>query len=334
MNFTNIETLLQHKVKVKNLLPDIGISQARKEIISGLTKDKPRISSKYFYDETGSVLFEEITHLQEYYPTRTEQQILRNRARELMNRNSSIEIIELGSGDCSKISILLDAVDKTNLKNANYIPVDISKSAIENSVDELSDRFPQLKMNGYVADFIYQLDQIPHSEKSRLICFLGSTIGNFSKSDSQEILQNLSKGLFGGDSLLVGFDLVKPEPVLLAAYNDSLGVTEKFNKNILKVVNGIIESDFDVENFEHRAFFNAAKSRIEMHLIVIEDCVVSSPFFEKTIQFKKGSSIHSENSHKYTFETIRELTKYAGLEVKNYFTDSKKWFALVELAKR
>jgi len=169
-----------------------------------------------------------------------------------MNRNTSFEIIELGSGDCSKISILIDAIQKSNLENVNYIPLDISKSAIENSANELSEKFPEMEISGYVADFIHQLNQIPHSKKSRLICFLGSTIGNFSKNESKEILNNLSQGLLAGDSLLVGFDLVKPEKILHAAYNDSCGVTEQFNKNILNVINTIIETDFDIADFDHR----------------------------------------------------------------------------------
>jgi len=334
MNFDETGIFQKQKIRIKNLLPKIGIEQSRKEIIYGLTAENPRISSKYFYDELGSELFEEITQLQEYYPTRTEQSILRNIAPEIMNRNLSFEIIELGSGDCSKISILLNAIDKINLENINYIPVDISDTAIKNSANELSVKFPQIEIDGYVADFIHQLDQIPHSEKSRLISFLGSTIGNFSKKDAKKILLNLSKGLIRGDSLLVGFDLVKSEKVLNAAYNDSNGLTEKFNKNILNVINGIVESDFKIEDFDHLSFFNTEKSRIEMHLEANKDLVIQSPFFETPINFEKGDSIHTENSHKYTFEIIAELAKITDLEIKNYYTDSKDWFALVEFTTR
>ncbi|MCG8520892.1 MAG: L-histidine N(alpha)-methyltransferase, partial [Pseudomonadales bacterium] len=243
MNFNETGIFQKQKVRIKNLLPDIGIDQARKEIIEGLTSDQPKISSKYFYDEKGSVLFEEITKLEEYYPTETEKSILKRIAPDLMNRNSSLEIIELGSGDCSKISILLNAIDRLTLENVNYIPVDFSRSAIESSANQLTKKFPEMEISGYVADFIHQLDLIPHSEKPRIICFLGSTIGNFAKNEAKEILQNLSKGMLKGDSLLVGFDLVKPKRILHSAYNDSKGVTEKFNKNILNVVNEIIQSD-------------------------------------------------------------------------------------------
>jgi len=330
MNFTNTETIQKQKFRIRNLLPEIGIDQARKEILSGLTNKKKTISSKFFYDKKGSELFEEITQLPEYYPTRTEKSILESIAPKLMNRNSSFEIIELGSGDCSKISILLDAVEERNQKNLNYMPVDVSMSAIENSVTELSERFPWLQINGYVADFIHQLGQISHSDKPRIICFLGSTIGNFAKNESIEIIQNLAKGLLKGDSLLIGFDLVKSEPVLHSAYNDSKGVTERFNKNILNVVNEIIKSDFNASDFEHRSFYNSKKSRIEMHLVANKNTLINSPLFEEPIKFYKGDSIQTENSHKYTISTIEDMLGNSELEIINIYTDPKKWFALVE----
>ncbi len=333
MNFSETGILQQEKVRIKNLLPDIGIEQARQEIIDGLSSKDPSISSKFFYDEKGSLLFEEITQLKEYYPTRTEKGILKAIAPEFMNRNRSFEIIELGSGDCSKISILLKAAER-NMPHIKYIPVDFSQSAISDSANILSERYPELEIDGYVADFIHQLNLIPHSEKDRIVCFLGSTIGNFNKTEAKEIIKNLSKGILKNDTLLLGFDLVKPEEVLHAAYNDSLGVTEQFNKNILNVVNGIIQSDFNLDAFEHRAFFNPEQSRIEMHLCAIKDVEINSPFFEQTIHLKEGDSIHTENSHKFTRESIYELIDEAGLEIKRFHTDSDNWFALVEFKKK
>ncbi len=334
MNFTETGIFVKQKVRIKNLLPEIGIEKAREEIIAGLISKNRYISSKYFYDEMGSELFEEITGLPEYYPNRTEKSILKGIAPELMNRNFSLEIIELGSGDCSKISILIDAVQKSNLENVNYIPLDISKSAIEKSANELLEKFPEMRITGYVADFIHQLNQIPHSNKPRLICFFGSTIGNFSKEESMEILTNLSRGLLEGDSLLVGFDLVKSELVLNAAYNDSSCVTARFNKNILNVINTIVEIDFDIADFEHYSFFNHEKSRIEMHLVANKSCSVNSPFIKKPIHFNKGESIHTENSHKYYLAGIEKLIEGSGLIIKNSYTDSNNWFTLVEFAKQ
>lgn len=332
MNYTASAIVLE-KVKVHNLLPEIGIEKARNEILMGLTARRKYISSKYFYDEKGSSLFEKITQLDEYYPTRTEKAILKSIAPGLMGRNASFEIMELGSGDCSKISILMNALQPHNLENVRYIPVDVSKSAVEKSVQQLSRKFPQMEINGYVADFTHQLNQVPHSENPRMVCFFGSTIGNFSADESRHILQNLYDNLLEGDSLLVGFDLVKPEPVLHAAYNDSRGVTEQFNKNILNVANEIAGFDFNPEKFEHVAFFNRDELRIEMHLKAKTKCSVSSPFCNVPLEFQKDESIHVENSHKYSFESIEELANRAKFKIRNIFTDSKDWFALVELGK-
>jgi len=334
MNYTETGILQKQKVRIKNLLPKIGIEQARQEIVSGLIYEKRFISSKFFYDETGSRLFEEITQLNEYYPTRTEKEILESIAPDLMNRNPSFEIIELGSGDCSKISILLHTVEKENLNKIKYIPVDFSRSAIRDSTIELSERFSELEISGYVADFIHQIDLIPHSDKSRIICFLGSTIGNFSNTEAKEIVLNLSRGVLENDTLLVGFDLVKPEEILYEAYNDSKRVTERFNKNILNVVNKIIESDFNLNYFDHSAFFNSKKSRIEMHLVCNKNCTVNSQYFGKAIHFKSGDSIHTENSQKYTLDNIQDLISDTGLSIKNIFRDSKNWFALVEFERK
>ena len=330
MNYTETGIFQQQRVRIENLLPEIGIEQVRQEILSGLFQKDPFISSKFFYDETGSGLFEEITKLEEYYLTRIEKILLEQIAPELMNRNSSLEIIEFGSGDSSKISILLNTVEKKNLANLTYIPVDFSRSAIEKSARQLSERYPGLTIDGYVADFMHQIDLIPHSEKPRIICLLGSTIGNFSYKDAKNLVSELSKGILKNDSLLIGFDLVKPEEVLHKAYNDSLGITEQFNKNILKVVNEIIQSDFDRNVFDHLSFYNPENARIEMYLVANKDTDIVSPFVEKPLQFGKGDSIHTEYSHKYTMHAIQEIVQGTGLSVKNTCLDHEKWYALVE----
>lgn len=334
MNFTETGIFQKQKVRIKNLLPEIGIDQARNEIIAGLQAKIPYVSSKYFYDKAGSELFEEITELEEYYPTRTEKKIINNIASQIMGRNKGYEIIELGSGDCSKISLFLDAVNGNGLEHVEYIPVDFSYSAVEKSAIELSNRYPDLKVSGYVADFIHQLHQIPHSQKPRLIFFLGSTIGNFSKTEAKEMLKNLAFGLREGDSLLVGFDLVKPEEVLHAAYNDSQNVTKRFNRNILNVVNRIIDSDFHLEDFDHVAAYYRDRSRIEMHLKARLDLEINSPWLNEPLCFKKGDLIHTENSHKFTSELIQELLVDSELIVKNKFSDSNDWFALFEFERK
>jgi len=329
MNFTETEVLNKANITVRNLLPEMGIDRMRNEIILGITANKKSISSKYFYNDYGSKLFEKITKLNEYYPTRTEKNILKDIAPNLMNGIAK-EIIELGSGDCSKISILFEANESNSLENFTYIPVDVSESAINNSATDLTGLFPHLHIKGYVADFMHQMNEIPHSEKKRLICFFGSTIGNFSLKQAGQIVLSLRKNIEPGDELLIGFDMVKPEPVLNAAYNDAQGITSAFNKNILDSVNSIIDSNFKQENFDHIAFYNREKSRIEMHLEANKEFEVSSAFMPNAIRFKKGDRIHTENSHKYTMEQIRKLAFDNGLKIAEIYTDSKKWFALVK----
>ncbi|MFW5832123.1 MAG: L-histidine N(alpha)-methyltransferase [Prolixibacteraceae bacterium] len=331
MNFTEAGVFQKQQIRIVNLLPEIGIEQIRKEILQGLTGREKYISSKFFYDHTGSHLFEEITHQPEYYPTRTEKSILKQIAPELMNNgNSSMEVIELGSGDCTKISILFEAVEKPTLEHLDYLPLDVSESAIQKSAGELSQIYPYLKINGFVADFMHQLDEIPHPDKPRLICFFGSTIGNFNMEDAKKIMKSIAKGVQPGVALLVGFDLVKPGEILSAAYNDAKGITLKFNKNILNSVNHIIASDFKEDDFDHFAYFNVEKSRIEMHLIANKNCTVKSSFLGEPLHFKKGDGIHTENSNKFSVNDIEKLIEDSELKVEKIYTDPKNWFALVK----
>ena len=334
MNFTSAEVVKKEKYTLKNLLPEMGIDHVHEEIMTGLSCKKKYISSKYFYDKIGSELFEAITKLEEYYPTRTEKSILRQIAPELMNRNSSLEIIELGSGDCSKISILFDAVEKDTLEHLTYVPVDVSESAIEQSANDLAKRHPLLSINGYVLDFMQQLNEIPRSGKPRLICFFGSTIGNFSTKDAQNIIKKLSEEIVPGDSLLVGFDLEKPDEILHAAYNDSKGITLKFNKNILNSINSIMQSDFCESDFDHHAVYNPEKSRVEMHLIANKKCEINSPYLKHALPIEKGEKIHTENSNKFTLSAIEELTNNTNLSIDKTYTDPKNWFALVQFSKK
>jgi L-histidine N-alpha-methyltransferase len=317
-----------HKIKITNHLNNLGIENIRKEIITGLNSKQKYISSKFFYDKTGSKLFEDITRLPEYYPTRTEKQILKTIAPKLMHHLRHIDIIELGSGDCSKISLLLNSIPKENLKTVNYIPVDVSKSALNESARNLAEKFPDLSIKGFVADFINQLDLIPGTSK-RMLCFLGSTLGNFTENVTNQFLKDLSSSMNSGDTFLLGVDLVKPTDILHNAYNDSQEVTAEFNKNILNVINDLIHSDFNTDDFEHKAFFNREKSRIEMHLIANKDLIINTPFSATAINLKKGENIHTENSYKFTQAQINDFAKAGGLSIKDIYTDPNNWFALV-----
>jgi L-histidine N-alpha-methyltransferase len=332
MSYLETDIIVAKRIKIENHLTDIGIENIRKEIIEGLAAEQKYISSKFFYDKKGSKLFEEITQLPEYYPTRTEKSILKEVAPKLMSGLKNTDVVELGSGDCSKISILLSPVPEENLENINYVPVDVSRSAINDSAQELVKKFPELSINGLVLDFITQLNLIPNKRK-RLFLFLGSTLGNFTRDTANSFLVNLSQNMNDGDSFVLGLDLVKPIEILHKAYNDSQGVTANFNKNILNAINIIVETDFNVADFEHYAFFNEKKSRIEMHLIAQKDVVVNSPYFKKEILIKKGENIHTENSNKYSIERIQQLAEITGLSVKKVYTDKNKWFALAHFEK-
>lgn len=332
MNFVNEEIISLNRISISNLLQEIGPEEVREEIIAGLTSRQKHISSKYFYNQAGSELFEEITTLEEYYPTRCELGILERIAPSIMDACKAYDIIEMGSGDSSKISILLRAAQDMQLGKISYLPLDISQSAIQNSAEDLMETFPDVHIEGYAVDFTSQFDQI-RRERPALICFFGGTIGNFEWEEALKLLQNISSQMKKGDILLMGMDLVKPEAILHAAYNDKQGVTAAFNRNILNTVNDLISSDFQTEDFDHRAFFNHSLSKIEMHLLARRDLLISSPYLNGGIRIQKGESIHTENSHKYSQKHIQDMADACGLRLNETHTENRGWFALTEFQK-
>ncbi len=332
MNYVNEDTVSLNRISITNLLPEIGPEEARGEIIEGLMARQKRISSKFFYNKEGSLLFEEITRLKEYYPTRTEKGILRQIAPDLMNRYRAYDLVELGPGDHSKISILLHTRAALNLPSTRYLPLDISQPAIRNSAESLVSTFPNLLVEGYAVDFLSQFDPIRRKQPS-LICFFGSTIGNFEWEESLLLLDNISSQMKKGDALLLGMDFIKPEPVLHLAYNDARGVTEAFNKNILTCINDLIRTDFRKGDFDHLAFYNNEKSRMEMYLVANKDISIQSPLMQGGVMMSKGETIHTENSHKYNVEHISEIAEFTGLQLHQIHTDELEWFAIAEFRK-
>ena len=332
MNYSSEEVITQNRISITNLLPEIGQVEVIGELITGLQAEQKNISSKYFYNERGSLLFEEITRLEEYYPTRSEKQILRRIAPALMRSCAGYEIIELGPGDHSKVSILLSAAPQGDGDPVCYLPLDISQPALRNSAQRLVRDFPNLHIEGYAMDFISQVDQIRREQPS-LVCFFGGTIGNFEWGDALELLRNISRQMKHGDALLLGMDLVKPREVLHAAYNDARGVTAAFNRNILNNVNDLLGSDFNPDDFEHHAFFNPEHSRIEMHLVARRDQWVHSAHLPEGIHLSRGESIHTENSHKYSLRHIREILEVTGLRLKQIHKDDRGWFAVTQFEK-
>jgi L-histidine N-alpha-methyltransferase len=297
-----------------------------------LTSSPKKISSVFFYNDEGSKLFEEITKLPEYYLTRTEIGLLKINAPLISDKLRNVDIVEFGSGDCKKVSILLDTIPEEFRDTVCYVPVDVSNTTVKKSLNILLNKYPGVRIHGIIADFISQLHVIPKDTK-KVFCFLGSTIGNFSMDKALRFLADLSAIMCSGDLLLLGFDMVKDKDTLEKAYNDSRNVTERFNKNILNVVNCHIGTDFDPDAFEHVAFYNERFSRIEMHLKAKKNMEITCPSLPINIHVKKGEKIHTENSYKFTDENIKSLSTGADLEIQNIFKDKNKWFSLVQLVK-
>jgi dimethylhistidine N-methyltransferase len=299
--------------------------QSVREVLAGLKQRQKRISSKFFYDQRGSELFNRICGTDEYYLTRTEEKILKQNRKEMAEvLGSNVLLVEFGSGSSSKTKILLENADITG-----YIPVDISYEHLMESVRELKDIFPDLKIYPMPADYSSEfiLPETDSTFNRTIIFFPGSTIGNFEKEEAREFLKK-TRMLKGNCGMIAGFDLVKDKEIIESAYNDSEGVTAEFNLNILDNINNLTGSDFMKENFEHLAFFNEAGSRIEMHLISRKEQVIL--IGDKKIKIAKGENIITEYSYKYTLDDIRELVKDY-YDIKKVWMDRNKYFAVVFL---
>jgi L-histidine Nalpha-methyltransferase len=333
MNFVAPPDYSIDRLTIKSFLQEIPVEEIRKEIYAGLSSKEKHISSKFFYDEKGSELFEKITRLPEYYPTETEKKILKNLDLSFISDFSDLNIIELGSGDHSKISMMIGHIPGSLRNTLTYSPVDISKSVIHTAAEKLLATYPDITINGFVADFMNQLDIIPESTNS-LFCFLGSTIGNLTPGQRLEFLQKMNSIMSSTDFFLLGVDTIKAIQLLEDAYNDSQGITALFNLNILKVVNNICETDIVTDNFRHIAFYNESEKRIEMHLEAKCDTVVKSRFFADEIEINSGEWIHTENSHKFDDEIILEMAEEADFDILNIFRDSNNWFNVLLLKKR
>jgi len=286
----------------------------------------------FFYDDYGSELFEKITALPEYYPPKIEFTLLKKISAIIKNELKGVDIVELGSGDCSKISILLDSVSQKDLKTIKYLPLDVCQEAIEKSLSILIEQFPDIKVHGIVADFLTQLHLIPNSRK-RIFCFFGSTIGNFSREKAVQFIKELNSTMNTGEMLLLSFDMVKDKNIMEKAYNDSKKLTAKFNLNILKVINKIAKTNFNTDDFQHVAYYNQKNSRIEMHLKARKNIKISTPYLGQDITLKKGETIHTENSYKFTYTSIRNLIKPGHFTIDKVFTDKNNWFSIIKIIK-
>ena len=285
------------------------------------------LPAKYFYDEEGSRLFEAICETPEYYVTRTERGILERCARDLADRiGPDVRLVELGSGASTKTRILLD--NWTQLHS--YEPVDISADFLRSVADQLQDDYPSLKVSPVVADYSNSLD-LPESEATgkTVVFFPGSSIGNFHPDDARALLGRVVSIMRPDGLFLIGIDRVKDTGVLNAAYNDADGVTRAFNLNMLNHLNALGAATFRVDDFEHRAFFNSAASRIEMHLDVVRETRVNAGSDEFVLA--PGDSIRTEVSYKYTIRGFEDLARSAGLRLVESWSDDREWFSILLL---
>lgn len=297
----------------------------------GLTSHPRWLPPKYFYDGRGSELFERITELPEYYPTRTERRILEASASDIAGIADAEVLLELGSGSSSKTGLLLDALEATG-SLTTYVPVDVSPSALAGAAAELSMTRPVLRITPVVADFERHLSELPAPGR-RLVAFLGSTIGNFTPVQRRKFLASLASSLRPGESVLIGFDLVKDPGRLVAAYDDSAGVTAEFNRNVLQVLNRELRADFVPEDFAHRAVWDADNEWIEMRLRALDAMHVNIPALELELDLAAGEEIRTEISSKFRREGVERDFATAGLTATGWWTDPDGDYALA-LARR
>jgi dimethylhistidine N-methyltransferase len=299
------------------------IASFRADIIHGLSAAEPYISPKYFYDEAGSRLFEEICNCEEYYPTRTEVGIIRDNIDDMVKvLGQDCLLIEPGSGDSYKVRLLLDA-----LRPIAYLPIDISKRYLQDEAQKLAAEFTWLNVHAICADFTGKLELPYHVEVTNKVAFFpGSTIGNFAPQQAVKVLEEIRMMVGDDGGLLIGVDLQKQSDILKAAYNDAKGYTAQFNKNLLARINRELQADFDLDQFQHYAFYNEDECRIEMHLVSRQDQQVVIDGHK--IQFKKGQSILTEYSHKYSIESFQKLAEQSGFERVETWLDKDQLFSV------
>jgi L-histidine N-alpha-methyltransferase len=299
------------------------------DVREGLGRRQKELPPKYFYDERGSELFEKITRLPEYYLTRSERSLLEEHARSLVDSLRPRTLVELGAGSAAKTRILLDAMRDAGC-GEQYVPVDVSEDFLAETARQLRTEYPTLRVTPAVADISTSLGLPDHLPRPVLFAFLGSTVGNFDAPSARALLGRIRRMMRPFDRLLLGADLRKKRRVVEAAYNDGRGVTAAFNRNMLRVLNRELGSDFDVASFAHRAFYSADRHRIEMHLVSARDQLVHIPQVGD-VHVTKGETIRTEISCKYDRASVRRLLRAANLRLEQWMTDEDRFALAVAL---
>ena len=322
---------IEERLQVKRLIEATHLvtSTAGSDVVKGLTQIRKSVPARYLYDDRGSELFEQICELPEYYPTRTETAIWQQCADEVVRLTGACELVELGSGSSTKTRILLDAYERQGYP-LRYLPVDVSAGILESSGRQLLADYPSLQVSGLVSTYELALEKLaPAQLPSRMICFIGSTLGNLNLQEYDQFLSQITATLQTGEYFLLGIDLQKPKHLLEAAYNDRQGVTAAFNLNLLDHLNRRFEGNFDTTQFEHWAFYNESQHQIEMHLRSLRSQIIQLHALDLTIQFEPDETILTEISRKFDLKVMQQELSSRGLIPLQVWTDSNQWFGLL-----
>ena len=326
------QSTIEKRLQIEHLLSPAALSPNQNDgtdVVKGLTQTPKSLSARYFYDDLGSELFEQICDLPEYYLTRTETAILQKYAREIARMTGPCELVELGSGSSTKTRILLDAYNQLGYP-LHYLPIDVSAGILESSARQLLADYPSLQVHALASTYELALKQLfPTQLPSRMICFIGSTLGNLTPSECDVFFSQITGALHPGEYFLLGIDLQKPKQLLEAAYNDSQGVTAAFNLNMLQHLNWRFKGNFDTQMFEHLAFYNETQHQIEMHLKSLRSQTVQLRALDLTIAFEPDETILTEISRKFDLNKLQQELLDRSLKPLQVWTDSNHWFGLL-----
>ncbi len=320
-----LDSSLRPSIDVR-LSPDEAAAALRADALHGLTDSPKWLPPKWFYDARGSELFEAITALPEYYPTRAEREILDTHAMDIARRTDARTLVELGSGSSMKTRLLLSALLRHGSLR-DFVPLDVSVAALTASVTAIADDYPGLAIRGIVGDFTAHLGDLPRSIP-RMVAFLGGTVGNLPPAERATFLTTVREALVPGEWLLLGTDLVKDPDVLVRAYDDSAGVTAEFNRNVLHVLNRELDATFEVDAFDHLALWDAQEEWIEMRLVAQREMEVKVPGIDRVIRFVAGEQMRTEISAKFTRPRVEAELTASGFTLDSWWTDSEGRFAL------
>lgn len=323
----------EERLRIEHLLSPTALLETEltlgSDIVRGLGLLPKSLPPRYFYDDRGSMLFERICDLPEYYVTRTEAAILRQCAGEIAELTGECEIAELGSGSSTKTRILLDACSELGYR-LRYLPIDVSAGILESSARELLGDYPSLEVHGLVSTYELALSKLaPAPLPARMICFLGSTLGNLKPQECDVFFSQIAGALQAGDFFLLGIDLHKSKEVLEPAYSDAQGVTAEFNLNMLRHLNWRFEGNFEPSQFEHWAFYNEEERQIEMHLRSLGAQTVRLHALDLSVELGAGETILTEISRKFDLDEMREYLEGRGLVPVRVWTDPQRWFGLL-----